>query len=150
MGYLRIPWPHRDPLEQAKLLNLVHIDTNTDGCWEWLGVKDANGYGVFSSKTLPRLAHRAVWTALKGEITIGLFICHKCNNPSCCNPAHLYVGTHQDNMNDRACNGFAVKMSTAAAKRMSIAVQKRGCRHIWAETLSRNIAVVSYQEALWK
>lgn len=131
MGYLRIPWPVRDPLEEAKLLNLVHIDTNTDGCWEWLGVKDPNGYGYFSSKTLPKRAHRAVWTALKGEITIGLFICHKCNNPSCCNPAHLRPGTPQDNADDRVRLGLT-----------------RYAGPNWAKTLSSNIAVVAYQIAL--
>lgn len=130
MGYWKIPWPVRDPLEQTKLLSLVHIDTNTDGCWEWLGCKK-NGYGYFYSKTLPRLAHRAVWTTLKGEITIGLYICHKCNNPSCCNPAHLYPGTARDNSDDQMRRGLRGPIT-----------------YSWAKTLSSNIAVVAWRTAM--
>lgn len=73
-------------------------------CHEWLATKNRAGYGVFgiwkdgSSTTV--LAHRFAFELAGGEIPAGLQVRHKCDNPGCCNPAHLEVGTHQDNMRD--------------------------------------------------
>lgn len=69
------------------------------GCWEWAGVKNANGYGVFCNKG-DRLSHRISYSLLKGPVEKNLELCHTCDNPSCVNPNHLFKGTHQDNMRD--------------------------------------------------
>lgn len=71
-------------------------------CWEWLGTKNPNGYGSFSSRYFSGLAHRASWEIFVGPIPDGLFICHKCDNKSCVNPEHLFLGTQYDNMQDKA------------------------------------------------
>lgn len=71
-------------------------------CWEWLGTKNPNGYGSFSSRYFSGLAHRASWEIFVGLIPDGLFICHKCDNKSCVNPEHLFLGTQHDNMQDKA------------------------------------------------
>ena len=76
-----------------------------EGCWEWQGTKDARGYGRFGLNTTthradgvvviqPRgyLAHRVAWQLTHGDIPAGLGVLHRCNHPSCVNPAHLYVG----------------------------------------------------------
>ncbi len=73
----------------------------SDGCWEWLGTTDPYGYGQFSTKTC-RLAHRFSWEIHNGPIPDGLFVLHTCDNPPCSNPNHLFLGTHQDNAQDRA------------------------------------------------
>jgi hypothetical protein len=67
-------------------------------CWEWLGAKDRDGYGYHWRV---RRAHRTAWVLKCGPIPKGLWVLHTCDNPSCCNPAHLYLGTVQDNVRDR-------------------------------------------------
>lgn len=70
------------------------------GCWEWTGGKDTNGYGRTWNGTRSEGTHRLAWQFTYGEIPKGFFICHHCDNPPCCNPRHLFLGTAQDNMQD--------------------------------------------------
>ncbi len=78
------------------------IEKDTAGCWLWIGYT-YRGYGYMS--TAPgksKLVHRNYWEALNGEIPYGMCVCHTCDVPSCVNPDHLFLGTHTDNMQDRA------------------------------------------------
>lgn len=72
-----------------------------DGCWIWQGGRDRKGYGHF---TLPdkqqRQAHRLAYELTFGPILPGVHCLHTCDNPPCCNPAHLWIGTRSDNMRD--------------------------------------------------
>lgn len=77
----------------------------TDGCWEWKAAKDKDGYGFFSVDREIRYAHRIAYMLYVGEITNGLHVCHKCDNPSCVNPDHLFLSTHRGNMEDRKNKG---------------------------------------------
>jgi hypothetical protein len=65
------------------------------------------GYGrlVINGKYVG--AHRVAYEVSKGRVMEGLFVCHHCDNPPCCNPAHLYAGTHQDNVDDKVRRGRA-------------------------------------------
>lgn len=75
-------------------------------CWEWQGAKDGWGYGTIGVRELgPSRAHRVAYVLTHGPIPDGLVIMHSCDNPPCCNPAHLSLGTHQDNMTDRDAKG---------------------------------------------
>lgn len=70
-----------------------------DSCWEWPGAKsDKYGYLKYQGKVLR--AHRAMYEAHNGTIPDGLKILHSCDNPPCCNPKHLSLGTQQDNVDD--------------------------------------------------
>lgn len=69
-------------------------------CWVWIGRKDSKDYGLFDINGKPYFAHRISYLIHKGDFEQHLYVCHKCNNPPCVNPDHLYVGTQLDNMTD--------------------------------------------------
>jgi Mor family transcriptional regulator len=81
----------------------------TDSCWLWTGAKASMGYGVLRWLGKRVYAHRLVYELTYGPIPDGLFICHHCDNPPCCNPQHLYAGTQRDNMRDRDRRGRGLK-----------------------------------------
>ena len=77
-------------------------------CWEWTGSRDQTGYGLLKAEG-NRLrtvrAHRVAWEVTFGSIPEGLWVLHHCDNPPCCNPAHLFLGTNDDNQADRIAKG---------------------------------------------
>lgn len=79
-------------------------------CLVFTGHRNEHGYGVIRSddgRTM--LAHRAAYAVLVGPIPPGMHVLHSCDNPPCCNPQHLRVGTHEDNMRDRDVRGRTLR-----------------------------------------
>jgi hypothetical protein len=79
-------------------------------CWNWKGAADKDGYGTVKLRgRRVEKAHRLAFRLAKGDIPDGMMVCHECDNPSCCNPAHLFLGTAQDNKSDCVAKGRHVK-----------------------------------------
>ena len=83
----------------------VNITSNINQCWDWIASKNIKGYGQFCLDNKRMGAHRALWSILHGAIPEGKHILHRCDNPSCCNPTHLFMGTNADNVADRHAKG---------------------------------------------
>jgi hypothetical protein len=86
------------------------------GCWLWERTTDKHGYGEFKIPGKTRKAHRASWILHHGDIPVGLSVLHKCDNPSCVNPHHLFIGTGKDNSMDRVAKGRYIGEHSAQAK----------------------------------
>lgn len=80
----------------------------TDGCWEWTGRRDRQGYGRLRMNGKECLAHRVAWELTRGPIPEGMKVCHSCDNPPCIRPDHLWLGTQRDNVLDMEHKGRAV------------------------------------------
>lgn len=95
-------------LEQ-QLWSNINIEENIELCWEWTA-KKRNGYGYLRFGNERFTASRLVWEIVFGEkIPKGIMACHRCDNPSCCNPFHIFLGTAHDNYRDCAEKGRVIK-----------------------------------------
>lgn len=85
-----------------------------DTCWEWTAARDPLGYGFFRMEPGEPMwrAHRVAWHLTNGAIPDGMLICHRCDNPPCCNPAHMFLGTNADNCADRVAKNRSSRKVT--------------------------------------
>lgn len=78
------------------------VDRKESGCWEWNKSRNnrRGGYGQKTVNYKVYSSHRLSYLVFNGDIPDGMLVCHKCDNPPCCNPDHLFLGTHKDNAVD--------------------------------------------------
>jgi hypothetical protein len=96
------------------------------GCWVWMGSSQVRGYGEIISNNRKHLAHRASYEAFVGKIPKGMYVCHACDNVSCVNPNHLFLGTQKQNLQDMASKG----RSTRGEKNPMAKLDEYGVRQI--------------------
>lgn len=100
---LRFQWKTATEEEKQKKIkeNYEKHVIRKDGCWEWSGVKDKDGYGQIACGYHKQTkAHRVSWNIYKGTIPEGMIVCHHCDNPPCTNPSCLFLGTKKTNALD--------------------------------------------------
>lgn len=94
----------------------------SSGCWEWQNALTEKGYGQFKGIDT-QTSHRYAYQYYIGDLLLGYDVCHRCDNPMCCNPFHLFLGTRSENLKDAQSKG---RMRTA--KHPSRSTYKNGCR----------------------
>ncbi len=99
----------------------------TSTCWEWVGGKHGSGYGqCWTGYHGERLAHRAMWIKWFGSIPEGMYVLHKCDNKTCVNPEHLYLGTQTQNVKDNVDRG----LTNTGSKHWNSSIQEADVRCI--------------------
>lgn len=92
----------------CRLKSYCTIDPITK-CWNYREKwRDKDGYGIFIVNNISKRAHRVSYELFKGPIVNNLYVCHACDNPSCTNPDHLWLGTNSENQLDRFNKRFLI------------------------------------------
>jgi len=115
-----------------------HVN-KTDYCWEWTASKYPFGYGCFKANGKKFGAHRFSWILANGPILYYLFVLHKCDNPSCVNPDHLFLGTQRANMRDRMKKWRHVYGEKSKASKLT----ESQVFDIWKNKNSENAGIVA-------
>lgn len=99
-----VKWFRNGLTPKQRFYRYIETDPNT-GCWEFIGTRNKRGYGVFTFENKKVPAHRFSYQIHVGNIPEGRLVLHKCDNPPCVNPEHLFIGTQFDNMRDMVQKG---------------------------------------------
>lgn len=124
MDSIQLPRKRRGRPTVSPEIRFWRFIEKTDGCWLWTGNHDTAGYGRFWFDANTRVpAHRVSYEFHYGPIPEGLFVCHHCDNPPCVNPAHLFLGTAQDNVSDMCAKGRNVPLAGSSSGRAKLTEQ---------------------------
>lgn len=99
-----MPSPAKDYAE-ILLRILRNTSIQQAGCWEWQGAKSVAGYGRISFDGVRWAVHRLMAHIKISDVADTAVVCHRCDNPSCVNPEHLFIGSQKDNVDDRDLKG---------------------------------------------
>lgn len=123
------------PLKE-RLLTKIKIDPET-GCWNWTGCKNRGGYGTINIDNRSTLAHRASYATYRGPVSRRIKVLHRCDNPECINPDHLFLGTQKENVADKVAKGRQARFKLTADDISAI----RAARGTFQRQLARQYGV---------
>jgi hypothetical protein len=113
-----------------------YVEVKSSGCWEWSGRRGERGYGFYKRQR----THRIAWEKANGPIPPNMHICHRCDNPPCVNPGHLFLGTKGDNARDMHIKGRAFHPRKLTEQDV-VAIRKRRASGEGLRALAREYAV---------
>lgn len=93
--------------------------TDTPGCWEWPGIRHRQGYGRTKHNGKTAFVHRRAWEITNGPIPAGINVLHSCDNPPCCRPSHLFLGTTLDNARDAVQKGRQAQGTRSGSSKLN-------------------------------
>lgn len=122
-----------------RFFDMTSPDPET-GCIVWTRARNRKGYGQIRVRSRLRIAHRLSWEMAHGEIPAGMMVLHRCDNPPCVNPAHLFLGTNSDNQKDSVAKGrHWMKRHPEQTTFLSHGIRPRGeqcrCARLTAESV---------------
>jgi hypothetical protein len=113
-------------------------------CWVWKGSRYVYGYGSLSVDGRLTRTHRIAWELANGPIPEGMKVLHKCDNPPCCNPEHLFIGTDADNVADKIEKGRGPDMKAVSLYRQNPAGERNGMAKLTDKEVLEIRAIFAY------
>jgi hypothetical protein len=128
-----------DTYDIARFWSRVEV-RKQNNCWPWRYGQNHDGYGEFRRNTTNELAHRIAYELSRGDIPADSVVRHSCDNRLCCNPAHLLIGSHADNVADRVHRNRSAKGSTNGRA----VLDEEAVSHIRESRLSKRALAAHY------
>ena len=140
------PIPFLTPWELERFCDKINFGETDAECWNWEGSKMKFGHGQFGIRGRLYLTHRIAYAVMNGPIPGGIQVHHTCDNPACCNPNHLWLGTQKDNIKDCQTKGRAA-IGERSGYRLHPERYPRGERQWYARFVEQDIRDIRTEHA---